>query len=357
MKTNELMPALLLAKPALGGADSLSPILSHFCFVDGLVYAYNGIAGVMIEADHNLECALHGDTLLNILEASGAEEVTVAAGDEPGLFQIDTPGGWVKIPSLDVATSTFEPPDEQPIITVPITDEFLNGIERCLISVGSDSVKPEFSGITVQVAGGKLELFSTDNRTASRFTFSGKIVGRKTVAVVVPEQTCGLIGKLAAACGAQDDGTYGKLAIGEKAAILTFAGATVVSKMLPAKPEVFAAVFGKHAEDTDLSTIPEEVKREITKAAVLLGKEQVKDAHLTFSKGRVEVAATGSLGAMHTTVTSANKTAAKVCVDPTLVLRMFPMTDMWGANNEESLVMASGDQFVHIIAAVAGRDN
>jgi hypothetical protein len=134
MNTQELIAALTLAKPCLGSPDSLLPVLTHFCFFDDIVYAYNEVSAIVIALDTKLNCGLHGDTLLGILSAAGAEEVKVKTGKDD-VADINVGNGWVKVPAMKPETFVFEMPEEAPQCTVPLSDDFCSGLEACLVSV------------------------------------------------------------------------------------------------------------------------------------------------------------------------------------------------------------------------------
>lgn len=349
MKTETILAALNLAKPALGSNDSVLPILSHFCFEDDILYAYNDIVAIIVEEKTGLECALHGDTLVGLLSATGAAEVDVRI-DKAGVAQLKSSSGWVKVPSLSIEGTAFTLPDEEPLVTLALTPALLVALERCMISVSDDSLKPEFAGVTIQVQKNRLVLYASDNKTASRYEPEGKFLSRKAACAVLPAQACSRLLKLAAELGEQEEAP--SLALGEKAAVASFPGVVLVSKLLPAKPEVFERVFEQHTKVALLSAIPEGVDAEITKAGILLGRDSVKDCHIEFdhAKQTVSIAVAGVLGSMEAKLKAPKCSGGFACIDPTLVARVLPCVSEWAVNGGQSLVFSNG-QFTHIVSA------
>lgn len=343
MKTSEMLTALGLAKSSLGPNDSQMQVLAHFCFMDDIIYAYNDITAVVVEAQTGLSCALHGETLMGILAVAGAEEVKIKL--EGGGASIDVGNGWVKVPVLSAEDFLFQMPDEEPVVTLPFTDEVVKAFERCLMSVGADSLRPEFTGITVQVNKDGVVFYSSDNVSATRYKPEGKFVSRKTLSAVIPGIACEQMLKL------RSDGA--KISLGERVGTLEVGTVTLVTKLLPAKAEQFESIFKKHVEPSTFCPLPVELGREIAKAVVLLGREQVKKCVLTFAKGKAAVSASGILGSMNTTVVMPKDLNGFVSMSPELIARILPHADTIAVNDQASLVFEKGGM-THIIAAAAG---
>ena len=344
MKTSEMLTALGLAKSSLGPNDSQMQVLTHFCFVDDIIYAYNDITAVVVEAQTGLSCALHGETLMGILAVAGAEEVKIKL--EGGGASLDVGNGWVKIPVLPKEDFLFTFPDEDPVLELTFTDAMAAAFERCLMSVGTDTLRPEFSGITVQVNKDSVVFYSTDNVSATRFKPEGKFLSRKTMTTVIPGIACEQMLKLR--------GPDTKIALGERAGVMSAGQVTLVTKLLPAVVGQFEGIFAKHVEPSTFCPLPVELGREIAKAVVLLGKESVKRCVLNFGRGEATVSASGVLGSMKTTVPMPKNQPVNglVIMSPELIARILPYADTIAVNDQSSLVFQKGGM-THIISSSA----
>lgn len=351
MKTATLRKALSLAKPCLGPSDSPLPILSHICFMPDCVYAYNDVMATIVEEATGLSCGLHGDTLIGLLDAAGVDELKIKLDKGKGFAQLDVGNGWIKVPSLPDTDFLFGLPEIVPVLKLRITDEVRRALELCLMSVGTDSLKPEFAGVTVIFAKGQAIFFSSNNDTASRYVATDKIMGRKEIAFVLPAAACEQLLKLQSSVG------DGMMLVGDEATLITFGKgekteATLVSKLLTAGAD-FNTIFNRHAAGTPAPT-PPTLAAELKKAAVLLGKESVKLCTLRFEGGELMIDAAGVLGSMESVISFEDKKAlGAVRVDPELVLRAIPYTSHMAVNAGESLVLSGGGYTV-VIASEGG---
>ena len=71
-----IIDPLQLVKSALGKGDFV-PVLSHFCFTEGSVYAYNDEMAIKTECPLSIEAAVPGTVLLNLLNSIADEEINV----------------------------------------------------------------------------------------------------------------------------------------------------------------------------------------------------------------------------------------------------------------------------------------
>jgi hypothetical protein len=352
MKTATLRKALLLAKPCLGPNDGPLPIMSHFCFMPDCVYAYNDVVATIVEVETGLACALHGETLAALLEVANVDELKVKIDAGKSVAQMDVGNGWIKVPSLPDKDFLFSLPEIEPVLKLRLTDEVRRALELCLMSVGTDSLKPEFAGVTVIFSKGQAVFFSTNNETASRYIATDKVMGRKDVSFVLPAAACEQILKLQGAIG------EGTMVVGNGAVMITYNDkdgklvATMVSKLVEATAD-FATVLARHLSAPASST-PPLLFMELKKAAVLLGRESSKRCTMSFDKGKITVRASGMLGSMDTDVAYPDKkVTGAVEVDPEIVLRVLPYTDHLAVNNGESLVFTGGGYTI-VVAAEGG---
>jgi len=343
MKVAPVVKALSLAKPSLGAADSVLPILSHFCFMDDMVYAYNDIvATVVFVPPTGLVCGLHGDTLLGILEASGAEDATVTLDETGTSAKLDVSGGRVKVPALAEQDFIFVLPDAEPIASIKVSDELIRGMELCLKSVGNDSLRPEFAGVTFVLKDKKASFFSTNNETAARYMVADQIAGRKEIAVVIPPQACEQLIRLQKALGG---GTIAFIDGNMTVEYETDVGllAVLVSKTFAARADLMQSVFTAHADTkTQFAPIPAALARELKKATVVLARDSAKACLIYVRDGSWFIEASGDLGSMTGQVLGDKKTAGSVVVGPDTLLQMMGHTDSVKINESSSIVLSKG---------------
>lgn len=352
MKPADLLAALKIAQPCLGGAENALPVLSHFCFMGDALYAFDDLTAILVEQETGLHCALHGPTLLGLLEAStSAQDVKVSMAEHSVGLDVGT--GRVRVPMLKEQDFILKLPGDAPQFSLQLTAEVVKGFELCLLSVGKDSLQPEFMGATVAVVDGSLVFYSSDNASATRYVPQKFVTLARDFAAVLPEES---ISKLLRLCSSLGRGDAVTLALSARGAVVQFGGApgvTWFSKVLQAKPEIYVKVFEGHAVGATVCELPPELAAEVMKASVLLSRESVKQCVLNFGGGRITVEANGTLGSMSTTVPCDGELTGAVCVVPEDLVRVLPYSSQIAVNNERSLLL-SGGGFTHILSSRVG---
>lgn len=351
MNRASLLAALRIAAPALGDDTGAMPALSHFCFEDDTFYAWNDLVAVIVSYKTGLNVGLHGATLLGVLGATRAETVELKPSKDGETYQL-VGGGNVKLPALPPDQFMFNLPDDPPNSTVSLTQDIKQALEVCLISVSDDSLKPEYSGVTLLIDKTETVFYSTDNVSATRVRPpAAKVPGRVKAAMVLPKPAADLLLKLFPSEGSP------KMWVGEKVAIVEFGGdpeVTMVTKLLGAPSTKLADVFDKHVPKT-FAKIPEGFGAEIEKAKVLCARDSLKELHINVSKEQVNLGVLhATLGKMHSHLKVEGIPDGEIVVNPELVARILPFVSMFAVNSEASLVFAGGakDATVHIVSAV-----
>lgn len=347
MNRAALLAALKTAAPALGDDGSALPALSHFCFEDDTLYAFNDVVAVIVGLKTGWNLGLHGATLLGVLGASKAEDVELKV---KGSVATLTGSGKVELPVLPAADFVFTLPDTEPIFTSPLFNEIRAAIEVCLISVAEASLRPEYNGVTINLGKSGTILFSTDNITATRVEpGSAKVPARKDAAVVLPKDAAELLLKLFPKEGQP------QIRICEKIAIVEFGGnpeVTLITKLLGTPSSKFNDIFTQHAPKGAQWALPEGLDAEVEKAIVLTSRDSLKECTLFAGQGELVVSASGTLGKMRSVLKLADaKAVGGVTVNPDFLKRVLPYVSKFTINDEASLVLGA-EGLSHVIACV-----
>lgn len=174
MARKDFVDKLGRVSPALSGND-LIPILTHFCFADGEVTAYNDQIGISAPCKTGFEGCVPGGTALGLLNASRATNLdfSVKKGEEKGdsdELTIKAASSKLKLPLLQVEDfdEVWTMPKPEKKLELPVdTRRFLAAIDCCMRSVSIDTSVPDQLGVTLMVDGKDLLMFSTDNSTLS----------------------------------------------------------------------------------------------------------------------------------------------------------------------------------------------
>lgn len=166
MLRKELVAKLELVAPALSTND-LVPILTHFCFNGDEVFAFNEQIGICAPCKTEFEGAVPGRTLLELLKASRAKEVTFDIG-KGGELVVRAASSRLKLPLLPVDRFVWKPPTLSDAVGIGIdTKKFMRGVSCCMRSVSIDTSIPDQLGVTMMVEGKSLLMYSTDSSTLS----------------------------------------------------------------------------------------------------------------------------------------------------------------------------------------------
>jgi DNA polymerase III sliding clamp (beta) subunit (PCNA family) len=169
-----LARAASLVRPALSSQNYI-PSLTHVRFQDGWATAYNDITAIGVKSPlEELDACLPGELMIKALSGFGASEVAIQENRKEASVVISSGRSKLKLHTLPSKDFPFEWP-EGDSVEVELNEEILKGIERCLISVGSDPTHPAQMGVTLESDdAGQALLFSTDNFTISRFHAKSK---------------------------------------------------------------------------------------------------------------------------------------------------------------------------------------
>jgi hypothetical protein len=97
----------------------------------------------------------------------------------------------LKLPALAATDFPFTGPTaKDEYDPVPLTDEVLEAIKKCLPNVGTDPTHPAQMGVTLDQSDGKAVLFSTDNHTISRCATKSKIDLPGGTPIILPTFFC-----------------------------------------------------------------------------------------------------------------------------------------------------------------------
>lgn len=191
MNRLDLVEKLDQARPFLLAQDFI-PILTHFCFDKDHISAYNDVAGLQLSLDTELNCAVPGNLLLKMLGTMTDETVRVEAEGE-NILKLKTGKTDLKLPVLTTNEFVFELPDLKGVPCVTITQDFLRGLRKCLISIGKDPSHPETTGVTWVIKKKKVSIYSTDNKSLSKYSQKGikiKHSPKDGIGVITPAFFC-----------------------------------------------------------------------------------------------------------------------------------------------------------------------
>ena len=342
----DILDGLNVVKPALCGSD-LVPILTHLCFGKGFVFAFNHFMAIKATIPLEIECAIPGGVLLPLANSLGksltidqsGESVTVKAGRSK-----------TKLAAMHKDDFLFQFPDYSGDGSVVLTDTFVKGVSRCLISTGDDLNHPEHLGVTFCSIGGKAALYSTDNKTLSRcntdmdYAVDGK--------VLLPKEFCIQLVSLYAKFKSHTEKPT--LFFGDQYMIAEFGGGEV---LLFSKIDTFPSIdFEKVLNNFDVSgstysAIPAGFKEAIDRSIIIQKSSGEQRTSISIKRRSLVVSAETGVGTVEDAMVlpTAPEASVALTVNPALVSRICNNCSELVVK-ENAVVFKDGD-YVHLISS------
>lgn len=296
METKDLESALKLAQPCLLGVDFI-PVLSHFCFDEGLLYAYDGVSATIVACETDLRGAVRGDMLLGVVGLAGP---TITLKQEKDKVVISSGRSRVDLPSLQPTDFMFQFPEQETKTQFFLTEGLVKGLTLCSSGVGNDPRKPEFTGVTLQL-GKDAVFYASDNTSITKYE-TKETVGKKQLTVIVPKSVCDQI----LAVGAALEVEWPKISITVTEEFITAQfeettpSVTIVGKLLSVKPAQFEKTIDACKTNKPKFKIPEAFDKAVAKVSLVISKEPQKDCVLTTHREEFTVSGQGGLGKAET---------------------------------------------------------
>jgi hypothetical protein len=162
---------LKLAAPALGQSNLIKG-LDCFHFDNDVVSAFNGSLAVITKLPEPFPVNgwINGDTFVKVL-GEMPEPIAVSVDSKDNSLTVRSLSSKVVFPVAAVENELFVAPEaESDDIKLPISGVFLNGIERCLASLGK-AIGVSEVGVSLFINAGRCEMYSSNGVTYSRYAF------------------------------------------------------------------------------------------------------------------------------------------------------------------------------------------
>jgi DNA polymerase III sliding clamp (beta) subunit (PCNA family) len=222
MNRKDLVNKLTLANLTLAD-NAMVPMLQCFQFSTKLVVATDGSVGINIPCKTDKPFAVNGKVLLGLLSNSQAEEVEFSLVN--GELHVNADKSLFKLPYLPEEDFMFCGEDKmKPLATFPLTEEFIEGIENCLVTASRDEAQQALMGVTISDDKKEgVRLCSCDGDALTRYSTGLGASGMKDT--MLPNQFCAALIKISKEVGLGKSAT---LAVNSEWAKATLGGGHIV---------------------------------------------------------------------------------------------------------------------------------
>lgn len=146
MNRTALVTTLEMTGHALA-ENQMIPVMSCFCFDGETVRAYNDTIGVIAPCECPIQFVTHGPTLLGLLKACQADEVTFKLEGQDVVVKAGK--SLFTLPWSPVDEFIFEE-QEAWNITLKLNSDLLQGLAACLTTSSKDLAQPAWAGVSLK---------------------------------------------------------------------------------------------------------------------------------------------------------------------------------------------------------------
>lgn len=185
MDREDVLDRINIVAPALSD-QALIPILTHVWFTGSQVMAFNDTIAIATPFKTEFSAAVP-NTLIDLLKSSKAKDIDFDYKDDK--LHVKAASSRFKLPTFPKTNFIFAMPkaDSQPWPEKQF-NEFLDGLEAVMRSVGKDAAVVEQLGVTVMIDGNTVDLFATNSVTISHAVVA--LPKQKKRRVILPTEFC-----------------------------------------------------------------------------------------------------------------------------------------------------------------------
>lgn len=278
MKRSDLVVKLKRVQPALS-VNPIVPMLCNFWFTGDQLLAYNDQIALSVPMRTQFKGAV-SKKLLELLEASHFEDMELVAEDNALMVKRTNGKTAIKL-AMMAPEFLFTMP--RPGRSLSHTASLVRAIDHCLMSVGTDTSKPEYLGVTVVPGETRFDVYSTDGNTISR-AGAKKDSGGAPPRSILPGEFCR---QLVALFGSLEDDQPCSFEIGQRAeeqyALFAIEDTILYGRVIATNsplnfPAVLANLIPSRVED--LVAIPEQFDGAVERACIVCDTDR---GHTTIS--------------------------------------------------------------------------
>lgn len=190
----QFLRLLMEIKPALAGKGSIKG-LDCIWFTPHVITAYNGVIQLTRTSpwssnQSEIIGGIPGEVLINFLKSVLTENVEFDMGST---LDVKAGTSHLKLPVLEPKDNVCEFPDlNDAILDAPVIPvAFYGALERVLVSVNKNSSLDAYTGVFVEQGdSGKLNLYSTDNKSLSWEQIQDESFDQWAPALLFPGEFC-----------------------------------------------------------------------------------------------------------------------------------------------------------------------
>lgn len=335
---------------ALASSDTV-PVLTHFWFTGKRLLAYDNVIAISIPCETDFTGAVP-KTLLDLLKTHKAQDVELTAKGEA--LHVKAATSNFKLPVMPKDDFVFAMPalpkaDELPEID---TGDFIGALKSCTRSLGSDTSRADFAGVTLIQGKGELLMFSFDRATVSFgcAPIKGKL---STKRAILPTAFCKQLLRLADTAKGDDELL---LDVNDEYALARLAGVTVFGRLVePDSPLPFVKIMDEtlEAADAGFFDVSEKLEGILERASIITSRGIAKTRmKVSIVKGKAQFTSKSEAGEAEDWDTIKGHPDTEAMLDPRRILDGLKTLDQFaiavtgdGTDSQRTtLIMRNADE-------------
>lgn len=349
MDTALLKNALDHAKHFLMPQDFIA-VLQHFHFQNDSVISYNDVQACKLKLQTGLNCTVPGQLFVKLLNTITTNEITLRELPQQSIVEITAGRNKSKLPRSPSENYVFDFPEfvgEK----LTIQPEVLDGLKKCLVSVSGNPSRPEFNGVTWKFSSDELNLYSSDGRSISWFTYPDtfKVNPLKDLELIFPSFFCEKLCSLASALMGKQ---AFEMVCEESWSLVDLMGNYIFTRFVEAEPPQFVSYLDQFSDisEEEMMDIPEELTAALERALLFLDQTRsITTAQFQIKGTELEMSTQSSIGQCTDFYTlPVDLGNMSFSVDPALMLRAFKISKKM--TFRPKAVVFTDTNFLHLIA-------
>lgn len=351
-----IIKAVNMVRPALA-AQAYVPILQHISFGGDQVTAFNDVTAIGVKMETDLDACLPGDLLARALASFSAESINIVQSGDCAIT-LSSGRSKLKVPVLPVKDFPFDRPSHKNAQTkILLHASIIDGIDKCLLSVGTDTAHPAHMGVTLDADedGCNAVLYSTDGTTISRYETIDEIPLEQPV--ILPTFFCQQVTALNKAFPKERAFLY----LMEGGLLVEWDnGAFLYSRTLvDLTPLEFGKVVERHVKLEGLkgrcSPIPDKWDAAFKRALLVTQGELDKITKIMPIDGGLKMRSSSAVGDAEDSMSFEGEIEEPFYVDPALVERAGKHCALLECRPKALVMVSASGNFLHLISHLASR--
>jgi hypothetical protein len=301
------------------------PVLTHFCFLSksGLVYAFDDRTATIVDLKTDLDCAVKGGPLINVLRTCGQD---IVLRQEKHSLLLKDGMSKVELPILDPEHFVYVEPDSKSGLSLEVSSDFIESMMLVAEGCNRDSIRAEMSGITIKIADG-VSVFSADSSSVTAMYPEGvKRLGRGAAEIIIPKSCILQVAKVYRDLGGSMKRC--SMSINSDQSVVTFQFTSdpkvrVVGKLVSGNPLDYEKKIAEMVDKANFVPMPADLPKVLDRSIALIGGDIESTVRLQVDNGYISYSSKGGSGSVEARWPTDWKGSVDLIIDPRLASRMI----------------------------------